>query len=284
MNGYIIEAYNNMGNAYTCRRLLEEGKKRNMDVKMIGVHDVSVRQEGVFSEGKKLASVDFVINRYKWGKGKDSINALAKKSYNPLKPFCTYINKFQQLQDIESDSFLKPRYILSDGYADYELLNEYLGKRMVAKGLEHSMGREIFLIETKEDLLKLQSYGKEKEWLFEEFIATSYGRDVRVYSIRGEVVGCMKRQSESDFRANVALGAGVTAYETTEEIRRIAKDIYEQTKLDFVGIDLLYGKDCFYFCEINVMPGLEGIEKASGVNVAGKMMDMIYGDFCDDKG
>ena len=48
MNGYIIEAYNNMGNAYTCRRLLEEGKKRNMDVKMIGVHDVSVRQEGVF--------------------------------------------------------------------------------------------------------------------------------------------------------------------------------------------------------------------------------------------
>ena len=64
MNGYIIEAYNNMGNAYTCRRLLEEGKKRNMDVKMIGVHDVSVRQEGVFSEGKKLDLVDFVINRY----------------------------------------------------------------------------------------------------------------------------------------------------------------------------------------------------------------------------
>lgn len=177
-------------------------EKAELGCEMIGVHDVFVRQEGVFSEGKS-DPVDFVMNRYKWGKGKDSINALARKSYNPLKPFCTYINKFQQLQDIESDSFLKPRYILSDGYADYELLNEYLGKRMVAKGLEHSMGREIFLIETKEDLLKLQSYGKEKEWLFEEFIATSYGRDVRVYSIRGEVVGCMKRQSESDFRANV---------------------------------------------------------------------------------
>lgn len=279
MNGYIIEAYNNMGNAYTCRRLLEEGKKRNMDVKIIGVHDSIIQSEGVYMEGKKLAPVDFVINRYKWGKCKDSINALAKKSYNPLPLFCSYINKFEQLQKIHSDAFLKPRYILSDGYADYELLSASLGKRMVAKGLEHSMGREIFLIERKEDLLKLQSYGKEKEWLIEEFVETSYGRDVRVYSIRGEVVGCMKRQSENDFRANVALGAGVTAYETTEEIRRIAKDIYEQTKLDFVGIDLLYGKDCFYFCEINVMPGLEGIEKASGVNVAGKMMDTIYGDF-----
>ena len=70
----------------------------------------------------------------------------------------------------------------------------------------------------------------------------------------------------------------------TENIRQIGRDIYEQTRLDFLGIDLLFGEDKPYFCEINVMPGLEGIEKASGVNVAGKMMDMIYGDFCDDKG
>ena len=141
------------------------------------------------------------------------------------------------------------------------------------------MGREIFLIQKEEDLKALQQYEKEKEWLFEEFIETSYGRDVRVYSIRGEVVGCMQRRSEHDFRANVALGAGVTAYEPNDEIRQIAKDVYEQTGLDFTGIDLLFGKDRFYLCEINVMPGLEGIEQATGVNVAGRMMDMICGDF-----
>ena len=66
---------------------------------------------------------------------------------------------------------------------------------------------------------------------------------------------------------------------TTDEIRQIAKDVYEQTGLDFTGIDLLFGKDRFYLCEINVMPGLEGIEQATGVNVAGRMMDMICGDF-----
>ena len=57
------------------------------------------------------------------------------------------------------------------------------------------------------------------------------------------------------------------------------KDILEQTRLDFLGIDLLFGREKPYFCEINVMPGLEGIEKASGINIAGKIMETIRADF-----
>ena len=151
---------------------------------------------------------------------------------------------------------------------------------MVAKGLESSMGEQIALIESKEDLDNLyKQYGMEKEWLFEEFITTSFGRDMRFYSIRGEVVACMQRKSKGDFRANVALGASVEPYEITPQIRQIAKDVYEQTGLDFLGIDLLFGKEKPYFCEINVMPGLEGIEKASGVNVAKKIIETIKKDF-----
>ena len=61
-----------------------------------------------------------------------------------------------------------------------------------------------------------------------------------------------------------------------------SKDIYEQTGLDFLGIDLLFGKDKPYFCEINVMPGIEGMERATGVNVAGAIIDTILGDFKHD--
>lgn len=82
-----------------------------------------------------------------------------------------------------------------------------------------------------------------------------------------------------DFRANVALGASVEPYPVTSGIRTIAADIYEQTGLDFLGIDLLFGREKPYFCEINVMPGLEGIEKASGINVAGKIIETIQSDF-----
>lgn len=278
MNGYIIEAYNNMGNAYTCRRLVDEAGKRGITLDIVGIHDTVIMEDGMYNHGQKLEKRDFVINRYKWGRMKDSINALCDFSYPDLSVFNDFINKYVQLCEIHSDAFLKPKYVMANSSVGYEWLKSTLGERIVAKGLEKSMGREIFLIENADDFAKLLEYGVEKEWLFEEFIDTSYGKDVRVYCIRGEVVACMKRQSEDDFRANVALGGSVTAFPVSEDIKQIAKDVYYCTGLDYVGIDLLFGKEKFYFCEINVMPGLEGIEAATGVNVAEKMIAMICGD------
>lgn len=280
LSGYIIEKYNNMGTAYTCRRLEQEAAIRDIHLQTIGVYDSYVTDQGIFNNGRILMNRDFVINRYKWGKEKDAMNTLASCSYNSLEQYNIYINKFEQIKRLNSKEFLKPKYVLGTAAVPYDRLVEVLGTPIVAKGLENSMGREISLLETEEDYCKLRrSCGEEKEWLFEEFIATSYGRDLRVYSVRGEAIACMQRSSKSDFRANVALGARVEAYEISPSIRKIAKDIYEQTQLDFLGIDLMFGENQFYFCEINVMPGLEGIEKASGINVAGKVMETIKGDF-----
>ena len=280
ITGYIIEKYNKMTNAYTCNRLVEEATKQGMDLKIIGIHDTMILDNEIRNNGVKLEKRDFVINRYKWGKVKDEINSLAAKSYNPLEAYNIYINKYEQVKRLRSDAFLVPRYLLGTAMLQYEDIVNILGTPFVAKGLESSMGEQISLIEKEEDLKNLcKKYGMEKEWLFEEFVTTSFGRDMRFYSIRGEVVACMQRKSQGDFRANVALGASVEAYEITPEIRQIAKDIYEQTGLDFLGIDLLFGKDKPYFCEINVMPGIEGMEKATGVNVARKIVETIKSDF-----
>lgn len=280
MTGYIIEKYNKMTNAYTCNRLVEEAEKLGIDLKIIGIHDTIITENIIYNKGEKLEKRDFVINRYKWGKEKDEINSLAEKSYNTLDAYNIYINKYEQVKRLKSECFMVPKYVLGTSLSDYEDIINILGTPFVAKGLESSMGEQISLIKKREDLEDLyKEYGMEKEWLFEEFITTSFGRDMRFYSIRGEVVACMQRKSQGDFRANVALGASVEPYEITEEIRQIAKDIYEQTGLDFLGIDLLFGEEKSYFCEINVMPGLEGIEKASGVNVAKKIMETIKVDF-----
>lgn len=280
ISGYIIEKYNKMTNAYTCNRLVEEATKQGMDLKIIGIHDTMILENEIRNNGVKLEKRDFVINRYKWGKVKDEINSLAAKSYNPLEAYNIYINKYEQVKRLRSDAFLVPRYLLGTAMLQYEDIVNILGTPFVAKGLESSMGEQISLIEKEEDLKNLhKKYGMEKEWLFEEFVTTSFGRDMRFYSIRGEVVACMQRKSQGDFRANVALGASVESYEITPEIRQIAKDIYEQTGLDFLGIDLLFGEDKPYFCEINVMPGIEGIEKATGVNVAKKIIQTIKEDF-----
>ena len=280
IKGYIIEKYNKMTNAYTCNRLVEEAEKLGMDLKIVGIHDTMILENEIRNHGIKLEKRDFIINRYKWGKEKDKINSLAVKSYNPLDAYNIYINKYEQVKRLRSKEFIVPKYLLGTAMLPFEEIAALLGKPFVAKGLESSMGEQIALVEKEEDLKELcKNYGMEKEWLFEEFITTSFGRDMRFYSIRGEVVACMQRKSQGDFRANVALGAGVEAFEITPGIRQIAKDIYEQTGLDFLGIDLLFGKDKPYFCEINVMPGIEGIEKATGVNVAKKIVETIRNDF-----
>ena len=280
ISGYIIEKYNKMTNAYTCNRLVGEAAKLGIDLKIIGIYDTLVLENQMTNNGTKLEKRDFIINRYKWGKVKDEINFLAEKSYNPLEAYNIYINKYEQVKRLRSKEFFVPKYLLGTAMLKFQEISEILGTPFVAKGLESSMGEQISLIEKEEDLKELyKKYGMEKEWLFEEFVTTSFGRDMRFYSIRGEVVACMQRKSQGDFRANVALGASVEAYEITPEIRQIAKDIYDQTGLDFLGIDLLFGTDKPYFCEINVMPGIEGIEKATGVNVARKIMESIKSDF-----
>ena len=269
-----------MTNAYTCNRLVQEASALDMDLQIVGIHDTMISPQGIINHGKILEPVDFVINRYKWGREKDAINALATRSYNPLTAYNIYINKFEQIRRLHSEAFLTPKYLLGTSLLPFSSIVEQLGLPFVGKGLESSMGEEIVCIRDKVSYEELSlNYPSSKEWLFEEFISESYGRDLRFYSIRGEAVACMQRRSQGDFRANVALGASVEPYPVTSGIRTIAADIYEQTGLDFLGIDLLFGRKKPYFCEINVMPGLEGIEKASGINIAEKIMETIRSDF-----
>lgn len=281
--GYLIEKYNDMGTAYTCRRLAEEAVNAGMELRTVGIHDTVITPDGIYNAGEKLGPVDFVLNRYKWGALKDAVNALGRKTYNPGERFNIYINKYAQVKSLRSSAFTVPRYMLGTPLTDFTRIVDALGRPFVAKGLESSMGKQISLVDTREDMVSLQAaYGTEKELLFEEFIQTSFGRDMRTFSIRGEAIACMERSSQGDFRANVALGAKVAPLEITPYIRQACRDIYEQTGLDFVGLDLMYGTDKPVFCEINVMPGLEGIEKASGMNIARMILNTVKEDLEND--
>ncbi len=283
INGYLIEKYTNMGKAYTCKRLLEEAKLLEIGLNIVGVYDTCVKNGDIYSGDEQLFPRDFTINRYKWGKLKHELSGLGNKNYNQQERFEQYINKFEQMKNLHSSEFLMPKYMLATVQTKFGLLADYLGVPFVAKGLESSQGEEVLLIKSQRDIdLMTRQYGEKKEILFEEFINTSFGQDMRFYSIRGNIIAGMIRKSAGDFRANVALGAQVEAFEATSEIQGIARDIYEQTQLDFLGIDLLFGKEKPYFCEINVMPGIEGIERATKVNVAKKIMETIRGDFEDE--
>jgi|LSQX01.3.fsa_nt_gb RimK family alpha-L-glutamate ligase len=280
LNGYLIEKYNNMANAYTCHRILSVAYEYGIELKLIGVHDTCISRENISNYEQLLSKRDFVINRYKWGKVKDTLNLLGRRSYNNQDANNLYVNKFEQVNRLHSDCFSIPKFLLVGTNFPYDAITSQLGSPFVFKGLESSKGREIFLVENEQYFNKLRtSFGEEKEFLCEEFITTSIGRDLRLFSIRGEAVACMMRQSNSDFRANFALGATLTEHKIDDNLRAIAYDIYVQTGLDFVGIDLMFGSDKYWFCEINITPGLEGIEKISKTDIAGKIINTIKNDF-----
>lgn len=283
LKGYLIEKYNHMPNAYTVRRLIEEAAKRGVELSLIGQADTFLQDGVLYNDGRALEKRDFVINRYKYGALKQEINALCRKQYNELERFERYINKYYQLKDLELFDCEIPKFVLGTVSASFEQIAARVGTPFVVKGLESSQGREIFLIREKKEYEELRGkWASEKECLFEQYIAGSCGRDIRFYSIRGEVIACMQRENEKDFRANVARGASVSAYPINDAIRKIAVQIYEQTGLDFLGIDLLQDDVGLWFCEINVMGGIEGMEQATGINVAGKMMDVVLEDFAGD--
>ena len=276
--GYVLESFSNMGEAYTCRRLVEEARAFGLELSVLGVSDTQLQRDGtIVSRGGVVRPRDFVVNRYKWGHVKNAVNAICRRGFNDIVLFNRYVDKFSQMQRLRLTAATMPAFVLSNGGADYHGIRERLSTPFVAKGLESSMGREVFLIHDEHDFKELSTrFGMNKEWLFEEAVMTSLGRDLRLFVIRGSVVAAMQRAACGDFRANVALGANCRQVEISQGMRDVAREVHQQTGLTYFGLDLLYGSgNEFVFCEVNVMPGIRGIEEACDVNVAKRIIETI---------
>lgn len=106
--------------------------------------------------------------------------------------------------------------------------------------------------------------------LVQEFIADRSGADVRVLVVDGQAVACMQRQSQNanEFRSNLYLGATGSVLELSKEVADIATNATSSVELDIAGVDLLGSPGNFYVAEVNTSPGLAGISKAVGRNLA----------------
>ncbi len=279
LSGYLLERFTTMTGAYTANALVAAADRKGMDLRIIGLADLVMSDGRLWHAGEHLGPRDFVLNRVKRGHLRGPVNELGTRSYNALDPFSRYISKYWQKLDLSTSHTINAPWFLATAHVSLAELEARLGLPVVAKGLESSRGREVFLIKNEADLRELVArFGSTKEWLFEEFIATSVGRDMRLFAIRGEVVAAIERRSDSDFRANVALGSNTRPLEVTEEFTTIGRELYTQTGLDIMGIDLLYGNDEPYLTEVNVMPGTEGVEAATRVDISGLVMDMVAHD------
>ncbi|MBQ3115847.1 MAG: RimK family alpha-L-glutamate ligase [Clostridia bacterium] len=145
----------------------------------------------------------------------------------------------------------------------------HLNLPVIVKESYGSMGKGVYKAENKEELLSIMRAVKTKPHLFQEYIPTKKGVDVRVIVIGGVAVASMQRINENDFRSNVGQGGRCEKVELSPRFRQVAERCASILGLDYCGVDLLYGDDEEpIVCEVNSNAFIGGIESATGVNVA----------------
>lgn len=149
-----------------------------------------------------------------------------------------------------------------------QILERELGFPMIAKQSYGSLGKFVYKIDDSKQLEEICENLKCTPHLFQKFIAESAGKDVRAIVIGGIAVAAMQRKSTTDFRSNIELGGVGTPIEIDEELRALCERVAALLRLDYCGIDILYGKEGYLLCEVNSNAFFGGIERVTGVNIA----------------
>lgn len=145
-----------------------------------------------------------------------------------------------------------------------------LGLPVIVKQAYGSMGSGVFKADTKKQLKDFMQKFKCEPHLFQHYIGSSHGRDLRVIVVGGKVLGGIERRSvNGDFRSNIGLGGSATATEVPREVQGYAVKAASILGLDYCGIDFLYGNDGFLLCEVNSNAFFDAFEEATNINVAG---------------
>lgn len=152
----------------------------------------------------------------------------------------------------------------------------HLGYPLVVKKSYGSCGTGVFLVHDRTELKKKSSELMCEPHLYQKFIPSSFGRDVRAIVIGKKTFGAILRKSDRDFRSNVALGGRVSEYALPKEAEGLCEKVSEILNLDYCGIDLLFGENGdFLVCEVNSNAFFGGFERATGKNVAGAYAEYI---------
>jgi len=152
------------------------------------------------------------------------------------------------------------------------------GAPVIIKLLEGTQGIGVMLApdaKTAEAMLETLQSARQNV-LLQKFVAESKGRDIRALVVGDQVVAAIRRVAQGDeFRSNVHRGGTAEPVELTEEYERVAVQAAQIMGLRFAGVDLLEGNDGPLILEVNSSPGLEGIETATELDIAGAIIDYI---------
>ena len=270
--------------AYEVRRFLSEGKNMGIDVKVYrpDQFDLLVTDEVrdmILIDGHPVDLPDFLLPRtYVIETGYfplaviRQLERMGVKVFNGSSCIETVADKLHSHQILSETGLPTPATMLAKFPVNIDLVERELNFPVVAKTLLGVNGTGVFLMKDKDalkDLMDLiQETNPDIQLIFQQFIANSMGRDLRVFVVDGRVVASMERKAQDGgFKANFSQGGAVEEYNLSPEAAELSIKVAEVLNIQVAGIDLLFTEDGFTVCEANTFPGFKGLESACDVNV-----------------
>ena len=274
---------------YSTKRLVEAAQAKGWEVRVIDYLKCSIEimkdELKINYLGKELPTPDAIIPRI--GASRTFYGAAMVRHFEMMDVFSVTgslaikrsRDKLRSLQILSKNGVDMPKTVFASNKSNAKDVIELSGGApLVLKILEGTQGVGVVLVDSEKAAKSVLDafYGMDVNLLVQEFIAEAGGADIRALVVGGEVVGAMKRQgADGDFRSNLYQGGSATAYKLNRKEKAVALAAAKAMGLGVCGVDMIPSSRGPLVMEVNSSPGLEGIEKSTNIDIAGKIMDYI---------
>lgn len=287
LHGWIIYNGNLPGNKFLdfAEMFQEAANKRGSDADLIKNNDLlsflSTAELNLLPDQKLPDYVVFTDKDIYLAK---QLEYLGIPVYNSAETIAVSDDKIATYQALAKLKLPIPKTIIApkifiEGTFDEKIIEhavKELGFPLVIKEAFGSFGEQVYLVDSYEQLHKQIAEIGNKPFIFQEFISSSYGVDIRLQVVGDQVVAGMKRRSKDDFRANITSGGTMEPYDATEEESRLAVAATKAIGADFAGVDILFGENGPLVCEVNSNAHIRNLLDCTNINAADYVIDYIF--------
>ncbi|WP_350335082.1 30S ribosomal protein S6--L-glutamate ligase [Coralliovum pocilloporae] len=276
-------------NLYTHKRLKEAAEERGHELDIINTlrcyMNIASRRPEIYYNGEKLPLYDAVIPRIGASVTYYGLAVVRQFEMMGVFPLNESVaigrsrDKLRSMQLLARDGLGLPVTTFAhDPKQTEEVIKLAGGAPMVIKLLEGTQGIGVVLADTDRSAKSVVEAfrGAGVNILVQEFIKEAGGTDIRVLVVGGKVVAAMQRRgAEGEFRSNLHRGGSARPIKISPEERSTAVRAAKAMGLNVCGVDLLRSNHGPVIMEVNSSPGLEGVEKATGIDIAGMVIDFL---------
>jgi len=276
-------------NLYSTKRLEESALKRGHEVRIINhkrvYMNIATHRPAAHLDGQELKGFDAIIPRI--GASVTFYGTAVVRQFEMMGVYCLNESvaitrsrdKLRAIQLLSRKGIGLPVTGIANSPRDTDdLLTQVGGAPVVIKLLEGTQGVGVVLAETpKAAESVIEAFrGLDANFLVQEFIKEAGGADIRVLVVGDKVIATMKRQAkDGEFRSNLHRGGSAELVKITPEERSTAVRAARIMGLNLAGVDLLRSNHGPVVMEVNSSPGLEGVEKATGIDIGEKIIAYI---------